>query len=272
MLYGVKQLHGYKLRETNGDIGDVREVYFDDQVWGVRYLVVETGSWLFGRKVLISPLAVTGIDSANAVISVNLTRERVKNSPDISTDAPISRQLETQLHQHYGWPEYWGGNFGLNLGMSYPFGVMPMAPFYDQVPVESKLEREVEAIQDQNIRESHLRSSHVVTGYQVAAKDGDIGHVEDFIIDDANWAIRYFVLDAGGWLPDLKILVATAWIESIIWEDSRVYVNLQKAIIANSPPYDPSQPVTREYETQLFLSVQRPGYWETAPTQLHTTV
>lgn len=265
MLYGVKQLHGYKLRETNGDIGDVREVYFDDQAWCVRYFIVETGTWLFGRKVLISPVAVTGIDSANAVISVNLTREQVKNSPDISTDAPISRLIEARLSEHYGWPGYWGANYGLSNGMSYPFGVTYITRISDRAPTESKVEREVREMEDQHIQESHLRGSHEVTGYHAVAKDGDIGHVEDFVIDDVNWSIRYLVVDAGGWLSDRKVLLATEWIESISWGDSRVYVHLQKAIIANSPPYDPSQPITREYETRLFASYQRPGYWETPP-------
>jgi uncharacterized protein YrrD len=267
MLYGVKQLHGYKIRETNGDIGDVHEVYFDDQKWLARYFVVETGIWLFGRKVLISPVAVTGIDAANAVISVNLTREQVKNSPDISTDAPVSRQIEARLSQHYGWPEYWGGNFAIGPGMTFPFGVTPIVPFSSQASAESKVEHEVEAIEDQHIQESHLRSSHDVTGYSVSAKDGDIGHLEDFILDDVNWSIRYFVLDAGLWLPNLKILLSSEWIESISWDDSLVYVDLQKAVIANSPPYDPSQPITREYETRLFASYQLPGYWETTPAQ-----
>jgi uncharacterized protein YrrD len=263
MLYSVKQIHGYKLRETNGDIGNVREVYFDNQAWCVRYFIVETGLWLFGRKVLISPVAITGIDTANAVITVNLTREQVKKSPDISTDAPISRLIETQLYQHYGWPEYWGSNNAVNLGMGYPFGVSSIAPTTVVQPAtESEVEREVKTMEDQQIFESHLHSSQEVTGYHVSAKDDDIGRVHDYIIDDVNWSMRYFVVDASGWLPNLKILLATEWIDSISWDESRVYVNLPKDVIANGPPYDPAVPITREYETLLFASFKRPGYWK----------
>ena len=268
MLYAVKQLHSYKLRETNGDIGDIREVYFDDQQWQVRYFVVETGMWLFGRKVLISPAAVSGIDIANKVIYVYLTREQVKNSPDIRTDEPISIQIEERLSQYYGWPGYFGGGYSINPGLSYPFGLEPMAPFSDRLLAESKVENDTRAaIEDKLSHESHLRSSRMVTGYQVAAEDGDIGYVEDFIIDDVNWAIRYYAVDAGAWIPNFKVLLATTWTKRISWEDIRVYLNLQKDIIANSPPYDPSQPVTREYETRLFASFKRPGYWEAAPSQ-----
>jgi hypothetical protein len=267
MLYGVKQLHGYKLRETNGDIGDVREVYFDDHVWRARYFVVETGRWLFGRQVLISPVAVTNIDAASRTLSVNLTREQVKNSPDIDTDEPISRQNEARLSQYYGWLEYWESSSALTSGMVYPFGVLPITPLNELMPAAASSERGEGAPEDQHIQESHLRSTNAVTGYRVAATDGDLGYVGDFVIDDKDWSIRYLVLDTGAWAPGRKILLATGWIENISWDTSRVTVNLPKAVIETCPAYDPSQPITREYETRLFEHCRRHGYWEATPPQ-----
>ena len=272
MFYKVKDLHGYRIRATDGELGHFQEVFFDDNEWRVRYFVVKTGTWLTGRDVLIAPASVTGIDQAARDIAVNLTRDKVKDSPDIRTDVPITRLHEMDLHRHYGWPQYWSSGYPIRPGMSYPFGVPygfagPVAAPATPEPTEpeTSVDQEVEAAEDQ-ARESHLRSSHDTTGYRLATADGEIGRVDDFIIDDENWFVRYLVVDAGRVLSGHKVLLAPEWIESINWDDKHVYVNLPKAEIANSPVYDPSQPISRDYETRIFENYHRQGYWEMTDT------
>src|SRR5438105_5096052 len=107
MLISVKDLAGFHLAATDGSIGEVQDCYFDDVHWTVRYLVVDTGGWLSGRKVLISPMAIRGIDIDGEHVIVDLTREQVERSPDIDTHRPVSRQHEIALLQYYGYPSYW---------------------------------------------------------------------------------------------------------------------------------------------------------------------
>ena len=270
MFYKLKDLQGYKIRATDGELGSVREVYFDDHEWRVRYFVVDTGTWLPGRKVLIAPESVSGIDTAEHAVAVKLSRKRVKNSPDISTDVPVTREHETALSQHYGWREYWSMDSPMRPGMIYPFGIpygiacSPAMPETTDTPDtqapnranKSAVDKELDAIQDQ-ARESTLCSSHDVAGYHIAATDGEIGHLDDYIIDDTNWFVRYLIVDMGGWLKGRKVLLAPEWIESISWDESRIYAKLSRDDVSNSPVYDPDKPLTREYESQLFDSYHR---------------
>ena len=262
MFYKLKELQGYKIRASDGELGSVHEVYFDEHEWRVRYFVVDTGTLLPGRKVLIAPESVSGIDTDEQAVVVKLTREHVKNSPDINTDTPVTREHETALSKYYGWNQYWIAGYPMRPGMSAtfgtPYGVVSMpAP---EGPHNTE-EEELEAIENQD-RESTLCSSRDVAGYHIAATDGEIGHVDDYIIDAANWDIRYLVVETGGWLNERKVLLAPEWIESVDWHESRVYANLTRDAISNSPKYDPDIPLTREYESQLFDSYHRPRYWE----------
>ncbi len=260
MFYKLKELQGYKIRASDGELGSVHEVYFDEHEWRVRYFVVDTGTLLPGRKVLIAPESVSGIDSDEQAVVVKLTREHVKNSPDINTDTPVTREHETALSNYYGWNQYWIAGYPMRPGMGFgmPYGVVSVpAP---EGPHNTE-DEELEAIEDQD-RESTLCSSRDVAGYHIAATDGEIGHVDDYIIDAANWDIRYLVVETGGWLNERKVLLAPEWIESIDWHENRVYANLTRDAISNSPKYDPDVPLTREYESQLFDSYQRPRYWE----------
>ncbi|MDX1523809.1 MAG: PRC-barrel domain-containing protein, partial [Anaerolineae bacterium] len=104
MLRSAKDLYEYTLQATDGDIGQVSDFYFDDQQWGLRYIVVKTGNWLFGRKVLISPVALGQPDGESPKLPVTLTKEQVQSSPDIKLEESISRQQTAQLHTHYDWP------------------------------------------------------------------------------------------------------------------------------------------------------------------------
>jgi PRC-barrel domain len=178
MLRSMKDLNGFTIGATDGDIGQVETWYFDDASFTVRHLVVDTSRWLVGRKVLISPRVLRDID----------------------------------------WEAREGGD-------------------------------------------PHLRSSAIVIGYHIAATDGEIGHVEDFLVDEATWAIRYMVVDTRNWWSGTKVLVSPGWVARVDWDASKVEVNMTREQIKNSPEYDPSGPVQRDYEARLHDHYGRPGYW-----------
>jgi sporulation protein YlmC with PRC-barrel domain len=244
MQHSISSMIGYAIRATDGDLGKVDEFYFDDETWAVRYMVVETGNWLSGRKVLISPIAYGRPELESRTISVNLTCAQVCSSPDIDTERPIYLQHEAELHEYYQWP--WRGGYGG------PFGTTPIPLSGDDVFVGQ--EASVSERQD----DPHLRSTRQVTGYHIRATEGEIGHVDDFIMDDEIWPIRFLVVDTSVWLPGKKVLLSTQWIERVEWADSSVYFDLTRESIENSPKFDPSKAVGRDYEAYLYDHYGRP--------------
>jgi hypothetical protein len=194
-------------------------LYFDDETWTVRYLVVDTGGWLTGRQVLISPVAVTKLDWYASRINVRLTKDEVENSPSIEQDKPVSRQHEAAYATYYNYPYYWTGPY-LWGPAALPGRVLTPQPEDSQAHEIAAMQRASEDV--------HLRSVEEVTGYYIEAKDGDIGHVEKFLIDDENWTIRYMVVDTRNWLPGKNVLVSPEWISSVSWSDKRVYVDLSR--------------------------------------------
>lgn len=253
MLSKATELRGITIAATDGPIGETEEFYFDDQAWMVRYLVVKTGNWLNRHHVLIAPQSVKQLELPTKQLWVNLTKEQVINSPDIDTQKPVSRQHETALADYYGYAYYW----------RFPFLVGD--PFYPSSievtePVMTKEELEAARKIEEQSYDPHLRSINEVTGYHLGAVDGEIGHVEDFIVDEANWAIRYLVVDTRNWLPGERVLIAPAWIERVSWEESKVFVNLTQEAVKQAPKYAEAA-LTREYETALYDYYGKPRYW-----------
>jgi sporulation protein YlmC with PRC-barrel domain len=245
MQRNVKSLIGFTIGATDGELGKVDEFYFDDKSWTIRYLIVKTGGWLSGRKVLISPAALLEPDWENEIFPVNLTKSQIENSPDIDTEKPVSRQHEIELYSHYAWP------YDVRLGTSFYGGMGMMGMTDSRMPIEDI----VAAHQQQEHPtegDPHLRSTSEVKGYSLHATDGDIGEVEDFIIDYTDWSIRFLIVDTGNWLSGKKVLVSPTWIKEIKWETSAVYVDIPVENVKNSPEYDPSQPVSDTYENDLF--------------------
>lgn len=248
MLRSTKELRGYTIRALDGEIGKVHELYFDDLAWLVRYLVVDTGTWLSGRKVLLSPGVVGQPDWETQTLPVELTKKQVESSPDIGTDEPVSRQMEMDLHTYYGWTPYWrGGLPALGLGA---------AAAAQMIAEAAQGETEKRRQED-----PHLRSTREVNGYHIQARDGEIGHVDDFVVDVGTWYLRYLVIDTRNWLPGKKVLVAPAWVEEVDWASRIVSMDLKRETIQNSPEFDPSMPVNREYEVRLYDYYGRPKYW-----------
>ncbi len=250
MLRSISDLKGTSIEATDGDIGHVEEFYFDDEKWAVRYMVVDTAPWIFGRKVLISPYSVDSLDWEGKV-RVNLSKDQIKDSPDIDTTAPISRVYEREHNRYFGIPHYWGGA-----------GMWGGAPYPAPAPVAVDVGRETTEAEHRAAQESHLRSSKEVSGYDIRAIDDTIGHVEDFIMEEDSWALRYLVVDTGTVFSGRKVLVSPKWVERIDWADSDVFVTLSKEQIENSPEYDPSKPIERSYEESLHRHYGRESYWD----------
>jgi uncharacterized protein YrrD len=244
MQHSISSMIGYAIRATDGDLGKVDEFYFDDETWTVRYIVVATGNWLSGRKVLISPVAFGKPESESRTISVNLTCVQVRSSPAIDTEKPIYRQQEAALHEYYHWP--WRGGYGGT------FGTTPLPLAVDEVFAEQ------EACASGHRDDPHLRSSREVTGYHIHATDGEIGHVEDFIIDDQSWAVSFLVVDTRNWLPGKKVLLSPRWITRVEWADSSVHFDVPRESVKNSPEFDPSKAVNLDYEACLYDHYGRP--------------
>jgi len=238
MQENINRMIGHAIRTADGDLGKVDEFYFDDQTWTIRYVVAETGNWLSGRKVLISIVAFGKPDFESDTFSVNLTRAQVRSSPDIDTQRPIYRQQEVELHEHYRWP--WRGGYGGT------FGTTPLPLSADEVLAEQ------ENTESGRRDDPHLRSTRQVTGYHIHATDGQIGHVEDFMIDDEDWAIRFLVADTHNWLPGKKVILSPKWIKRVQWADSSVHFDLTRDFVKNSLEYDPSRPISRDYEAFLL--------------------
>jgi hypothetical protein len=254
MLRKTKDLKRFKLGARDGDIGHIKEFYFDDQKWTVRYLVADTGHWLTHRKVLISPFAITGVHSTpHNAVDVNLTKKQIEESPPIETHKPVSRQYEEKYSQYYGWPYYWPGPL-LWGPVPYPGLYLPEAP-PAQPPADQKTPGE----------DSHLRSTSEVTGYEIQALNDHFGHVEEFMIDDRAWRIRYLVIDTRKWLPGKKVLLSPNWISSVSWPEAKVYIDLDRETVQRSPEYDADKDITREYEEQLFEHYNREPYWRSKP-------
>jgi len=232
MQLNINSLIGNKMEATDGDIGNVEEFYFDDDTWAIRYLVVKTDTWLSGREVLIAPQALIKDSWMVGRFPINLTKELIKNSPDIDTDIPVSRQQEIALYGHYAWERY-GGN-GFYAGASAPFMITPF-PILDEKIIK---ETDSNSNDEKPDYDTHLRSTKIITGYHIHAIDGEIGHVNDFIIDTETWLIISLVVDTHNWFGGKKVLIPVANIKEVQWENSKVIIKETKDAIKNSVVFE----------------------------------
>ena len=247
MLRSANDFDDFSIGATDGDIGQVEEFYFDDEHWTVRYIVVNTGGWFHASKVLISPLSVGKADWTGRYIETALTRAEVKESPRVDTERPTSRQQEAAYNDPVKFPYYWAGP-------------KPWAP--DRLPGEfSTRGGWAQPGGARSAPSSDSHSTKEVTGYPIAASDGGIGHLDDFIIDDERWTIRYLAVDTRNWWPGKKVLLSPRWITRVNWQEQKIDVALPRQQIKNSPEYDDSASIQREYEEELHRYYREAGYW-----------
>lgn len=246
MLRRVKELIGYRLAAKDGEIGKTKDLFFDDRLWVIRYLAAATGGWLSGRKVVIPRVVLGEPDWARQLFPVGLTTKQVEDSPPIAEHEPVSRQHEASLHEHFRIDPYWV--------VAPPGGAFAFA----ERTAETGKERSKAA---NNEGDPHLRSCTEVKGYHIQALDGEIGHVEDFVVDDDQWLLRYLVVDLRNLLPGRKVLVAVPWIDRINWSESKVYVDLKREQVKDAPEFESRAPVNRRFEERLYDYYGRPSYW-----------
>ncbi|HSB68453.1 MAG TPA: PRC-barrel domain containing protein [Candidatus Methylomirabilis sp.] len=231
MLRRVRDLQHYTIHAIDGDIGRVHEFYFDDQRWTVCHMVVTTGAWLARHRVLIPTLSLARVDAARGELSVALTKLQVATSPGIDTEKPVSRQHEGELYWHYGF-----------TGVPLPIGMQPGG-------------------------DPHLRRTREVVGYVVHRVHERIGDVDDFLVDDASWNIRYMVVKVQERWTDKRVLVQPRSVVGITWEERAVHVDLSRAALRNAPEYDPRRPIDRDYEMRLQDYYDRSKHSEDRPAQ-----
>jgi hypothetical protein len=259
----MKDLEHCTIRAVDGTIGHVQDFYFEDETWVVRYLVVDTGSWLSSRKVLISPMVLGQPDWTERVLPVSITKQQVRNSPNIDTDKPVSRQHEKQYLEYYGYPFYWGGAGLWGAGV-YPSAMLSSCS--GGLSTEYAL-RQGDAFRADIERDSleqgnpHLRSCKALIKYRIEATDAGVGHVQGLLVDEATWAIRYIVVETSNWWLGHQVLIAPKWIEDINWVDTTVSVALTQQAVKDAPPYDPGMPLSRDDEISLHKHHGHAGYW-----------
>lgn len=226
----LHNITGYDVQALDGKIGSLKQVYFDDQYWVVRYSVVHTGAWLTGRDVLIVPSVISTVDEKNRCLKVKLMREQIQNCPPIDTSLPISRDYEQEYLRYYGLKPYW----------------------YDKPLLSSTPKPSLPTAEAEKPESTHLRTSEEVVGYHIHALDGEIGHVEDLILEEPDWTVRYLEINVGIWLFGKKVLIAPAWIQGVDWTRKAVTVDLTREAIESAPAYDPSEVISRDYQVALY--------------------
>ena len=225
MLKSIRQLYGKRLGASDGEIGHVKDFYFDDQNWAVRYVVADTGSWLTGIQVLLSPHAFGTLHQAGGVLAVKLTRKQIENSPSIEAHVPVSRQYEEAHYQYYGWPYYWegGGLWGMS-GM----------PILAQIPLPPVTDPNTMTTPHPKRGDAHLRWTQSVNGYHIKASDGLVGHVCDFLMDPQSWAICKLIVKTGPLLSGREVEIPISKVERISYDESTVYVNMTSHAVEKS--------------------------------------
>ena len=262
MLHSVRNLEGMLIGATDGTIGRVRDFYFDDQAWVVRYAVVDTHEWLPGRKVLLSPHLLGEPAFGAGILPVSVSRERIRQSPGVDTDKPVSRQYEESYLGYYGYPVYWGGS-GLWGQYGYPGTISNgMIPSAYRGPLRTPTANDPDA-------DTHLRSCNAVRGYHIHGEDGEIGHVGGFLLDGHTWSLRYLIVRTSNWWLGNDVLISPEWVQDVSWKESMVYLALSRQMIRAAAPYDDNVPLDRPAEEWLFSHYERQPYWRTpaSPTQ-----
>jgi hypothetical protein len=267
MSWRSSEIIGYGIEATDGSIGSIDDLLFDDITWTLRWAVIDTGTWLPGRKVLLPPSVMGPPTLATRTFPVDLPRERIKASPSRDSDAPVSRQLESEIYDHYDWLPYWTGGYGhpgfIRCGVGPAAAPLPPLGSGRRATASRPAAEAEAAVAEQRRREGdpHLRSVNEVTGYYVEATDGNIGHIDEFMVENGSWIIRYLLVDTKNWWPGRKVLISPHWASQISWSERQVRLEVDREKVKSSPEYDPSAPIERHYEERLHAHYGYPVYW-----------
>ena len=246
MLTEISKLIGYKIEASDGPIGSVNDVLFDDASWTIRWLVVDTGTWLPGRLVLLPASVLGQPNSVDRSFPVRLTRAAVKDSPDTDSHRPVSRQFETSLYDYYGWTPYWGAGYFMG-GYGVMGGMVPMGAGSNEIRDQNEeFAREAEASDG-----PHLRSANAVTGDHLQATDGEIGHLSGILFNEADWSIRFLIVDTSNWWLGKRVLISPRSATYINWTERLINLDVSRDKVKASPGYDEDQAIDRAYEDRM---------------------
>lgn len=231
MPYRFSDLIKFEVHGRDDVLGTLADLFFDDGDWRVRYAVVETGGWFRRRRTLIATDALEQPYEDHPRIDCALTREQFERSPDVSERPPISRDEESRYREFFGWPRYWGGFTSAST-----FGLTPEKT----AMAEFQAKKEAEML---GARSSDLRSMEEVRGYDLASRDGPVGQVDDFIVDDESWLVRYLVVTTGNLFSGKRVPIEPSEIDRVQWIERNVVVNLTQDEVRHMPEYNPKQPL-----------------------------
>lgn len=260
MLNVVSSLKGFEIQAKDGSLGIVSDFLFDDSTWKVRWMVVDTGRWLTGRKVLIHPAAVVSAEYGTRELTVALSKAQVEDSPDILQDRPVSRQMQNDLYSYYGWDPLWAGGMlgaGMYGGGTGAIASPLSAPVYFGASAVREAERGEVNLDD---GDPHLRSIAEVTGYHVHATDGNIGHVEDFLVESESWAVRYLIVNTSNWWVGQHVLISPYAVKEVDWSDHRIGLDIARDKVRSSPSWNPADTINSEFERRLHSHYDWPGH------------
>ena len=257
MLQAISAFKRYAIEASDGWMGKVSDFLFDDLTWKVRWIVVDTGRWLPGRKILIPPSAIEQADDDEHQLFVKLTKAQVESSPNISDHQPVSQQVQRALCTHYGWDPFWGGS---SLVGSFGAIASPLSapPYLGITSLREKSEIEA-AEAAYEAADPHLRSVAEVVEYHIHAVDGEIGHLENFMMDRETWTIHYLVVDTRNWWFGKHVLISPSAINEIVWSERHVRLNVTRDQVKSSPPWDPTAMIDLTYQTRLHHHYGWPG-------------
>ena len=253
MLLVGSALKGYAIQANDGNIGTVSDFLFDNSTWKVRWLVIDTGKWLSGRKVLIHPSAIGRAHYLRRELPVTLTKQQVTDSPDIHQDEPVSRQMEHRLYDYYGWNPAWSGGY---YGMGAIASPLSTPLFFGSPGMQGR------AVLDASLDDAdpHLRSMAVVTGHHVEASDAEIGHVSNFIVDEASWGVHDVMIDTrNGWFGK-HVLIAPSAITAVRCSDSHIQLSVTRDQVKTTPEWNPAEAIDRAYEHRRHAHYAWPAY------------
>jgi uncharacterized protein YrrD len=254
MLNELSSLKGFGLQGNDGTLGTVADFLFDDSTWKVRWLVADDGGWLTGRKFLIHPSAVVSVEPAIKGFTVALTKEQVKSSPEILEDRPVSQQMQNDLYDYYGWSPLWsggmfgGGVYGGMSGIAMPVAAPGLFGNGNAREAVHGDRRDAATLEE---GDPHLRSFAEVTGYHVQATDGDIGHVQDLLVDEASWTIGYFLVDTSNWWFGQHVLVSPSSVKEVDWSERHVRLEITRERVKSSPSWRPGQDLDDDLQRRL---------------------
>jgi len=251
MLKRLRDLQNWTVVGRDGeDVGSISDFYLDDERWVLRFFLINAGGWMVDHPVFVSPLAITKVNWEDSTLEVDLTRDQVRKAPRLDpATSQVTRWFESDYYLYYGYPFYWDGPHAWGA-QPLPTRVAGAAAGAEPVPAAD------------GSSEGTLHSVDQITGYHLQALDGEIGHVEDFLVDPESWSIRYLVIDTSNWIGGRTVLVSPEWVRRIDWNDRLFHVDLTRDAIKDSPQYDPTIELDREYETRLYAYYRRPAYWK----------